>query len=429
MKNAVKANVAVFHPSLLSRGGSQRYAIATVVNLRNSGVRADLITSKYLPMACYPELLSGTTVHALETYQKSPVTRSSFKSRLPFLYASLFATGIYALLRLVRDWRVNRKMAEFIVDLERRNGMRYDVIYLHEASPFNWLAKYFNGLGRRTYLFCYDTPDKSLAWEIEGLTFLFMHEVVVRMAAKFDVLSVKRFMKKVFVLDSTMEEKALEYYGVKPFIIHGGIDLEAFNPTSSDMLRHRYGLSTDHLVVSNVTRFVPYRRVHDLFEAIAILPDIVQSQIYIYINAADEDEAYTRHLKNQYAEYLHPIGNIIIDHELTTTDSELASIYQSSDAFIFPNENQTWGNAVLEAMACGTCVLVSDSCGISEIVKDGENGFVFSCGDIDAIAEFLTGLVNDGDKYTNCGVNAGEYVKKNLSWDVWTTAHITHLEI
>lgn len=421
--------IAVFHPSLMSRGGSQRYAIQTVLNFKKKGFDVDLLTSKYLPSSCYPELTKNISVKAMFTFDEMPITRSSLRSRYSKTYHVLMSIGFYGFVRHLRNWRYNRKMLSYIKKLERDFDRAYDIVYIHESSPYIWLAKRFLKSNKRSFLFCYDTPDKFLEWESQGLSHPFIHKKIMKLVSKYETSIVREAVEKVFVLDATMESKVWEHYRVVSQTIHGGIDLDIFKPLESTFIKDRFPLSANKIVVSNVTRLVPYRRVHDILEAFTGLEEDIRSKICLYVNALEEDLIYANELKLKYSQDLYPRGNIILDHELSKNDIELSGIYQSSDAFVFPNENQTWGNAVLEAMACGACVLVSDSCGISEIVQDGVNGLIFECGDVEAIKRFLIDLVHNNVDFHGLGKEAASHVSENLSWDSWTDKHITHFNI
>ncbi len=55
---------------------------------------------------------------------------------------------------------------------------------------------------------------------------------------------------------------------------------------------------------------------------------------------------------------------------------ELATIYASSDVFVFPSATDTLGQSVMEAQASGVPALVSDKGGPKSIVRDGVSGYV-----------------------------------------------------
>ncbi len=59
---------------------------------------------------------------------------------------------------------------------------------------------------------------------------------------------------------------------------------------------------------------------------------------------------------------------------------ELASAFASADAFIFPSRTETLGLVLLEAMAAGCPVVAAGTGGITDVVQDGVNGYLFDPG-------------------------------------------------
>jgi len=72
------------------------------------------------------------------------------------------------------------------------------------------------------------------------------------------------------------------------------------------------------------------------------------------------------------------------------TGRELGSAFASADAFIFPSRTETLGLVLLEAMASGCPVVASRSGGITDIVTDGINGYLFDPASDDSGAIFST---------------------------------------
>jgi glycosyltransferase involved in cell wall biosynthesis len=69
---------------------------------------------------------------------------------------------------------------------------------------------------------------------------------------------------------------------------------------------------------------------------------------------------------------------------------ELPAFYGLAKAFVHASTTEQWGLVVNEAMAAGLPVLVSQRCGcVSELVKDGNNGFTFDPWKVDEITEKL----------------------------------------
>ena len=82
---------------------------------------------------------------------------------------------------------------------------------------------------------------------------------------------------------------------------------------------------------------------------------------------------------------------------------------------MFPNELQTWGNAPLEAMASGTMAIVSDGCGISEVIGEISDT-VYPTGDVEALGELVERYLNDPGQLKETALKQFQFVKENLTW-------------
>jgi glycosyltransferase involved in cell wall biosynthesis len=76
---------------------------------------------------------------------------------------------------------------------------------------------------------------------------------------------------------------------------------------------------------------------------------------------------------------------------------QLPEIYSQADIFLEMSRHHGFGRTGVEAMACGTACVLSDSGGISEYVEDGKNALVVPVGDIHKAAESICYLL---DNYT-----------------------------
>jgi glycosyltransferase involved in cell wall biosynthesis len=74
---------------------------------------------------------------------------------------------------------------------------------------------------------------------------------------------------------------------------------------------------------------------------------------------------------------------------------DLAAAYASADIFVFPGENETFGNVVLEAQASGLPVLAARAGGPIDHVFDGRNGFLFEPGNSTHLINRLHPVMED----------------------------------
>lgn len=77
------------------------------------------------------------------------------------------------------------------------------------------------------------------------------------------------------------------------------------------------------------------------------------------------------------------------------TGDDLARAYASADLFVFPSENDTFGNVVLEAMASGLPVVAARAGGPVDMVRHDENGFLYAPGDVRGFIDCVQQVVDD----------------------------------
>ncbi len=109
-----------------------------------------------------------------------------------------------------------------------------------------------------------------------------------------------------------------------------------------------------------------------------------------------------------------------LDHSINMTGylSELQLREQMQKAWVltYPSPKEGWGLCVIEAAACGTPSVASNSPGLCEAVHDGETGFLVPHGDIPALADKLLLLLQDFSLRTRMGI-AAEAWSRQCSWE------------
>ncbi len=75
--------------------------------------------------------------------------------------------------------------------------------------------------------------------------------------------------------------------------------------------------------------------------------------------------------------------------------ADVADWLRSIDVYINSSRSESFPNALLEAMACGCCVIGSAVGGIPELVSHEENGLVFPVNDQEALADAIKKVATD----------------------------------
>jgi glycosyltransferase involved in cell wall biosynthesis len=101
--------------------------------------------------------------------------------------------------------------------------------------------------------------------------------------------------------------------------------------------------------------------------------------------------------------------------------SRIPALLGAADVFVMPSEDEPWGLAVNEAMACGLPAVCSDGVGCAaDLVRPGETGYLHRVGDVRALANHLDDLRADRAACRRMGQAAQELVLRD--YDVKTTA-------
>lgn len=91
-------------------------------------------------------------------------------------------------------------------------------------------------------------------------------------------------------------------------------------------------------------------------------------------------------------------------------------LYRAHHVFVSPTYAEGFSNTILEAMASGQAVLSCRSVGVTDCIRDDENGVLVEPGDVPAIAAALTRLVTDNALRTRLREAALAECRRVYSW-------------
>jgi glycosyltransferase involved in cell wall biosynthesis len=98
-------------------------------------------------------------------------------------------------------------------------------------------------------------------------------------------------------------------------------------------------------------------------------------------------------------------------------DPEICDFYAACDAFVFPNDQQTWGLVVLEAMACGCPVLVSRGAGVHEVLTHGDDALLFPPRNPQALAEQIEAFVHQPELRRKIAQSGMRLARETYTYD------------
>jgi glycosyltransferase involved in cell wall biosynthesis len=100
-------------------------------------------------------------------------------------------------------------------------------------------------------------------------------------------------------------------------------------------------------------------------------------------------------------------------------EQKKVELYRSARVFVNPSEKEGWGLTVVEANACGTPVVASDSPGLRDSVRHDETGLLVPHGDVVAFADAVIRVLRDDDTWRRLRVGALAWAEQ-FRWDTVT---------
>ncbi len=194
--------------------------------------------------------------------------------------------------------------------------------------------------------------------------------------------------------------------------IRPAVDTAMFRPREEQAsLREGYNLGVKDkvvLFVSGLSFRDRRRRGEHLIEAVAMVREQIPEVRLVIIGEGEllpglKDLAHKLQLDSE----------VIFAGRVT--GEELALHYAMCDVFAFPSTYESFGYAVLEAMASGKPSIVCDIPGVGEIVRHGETGLKVPPDDVKALAEAIAFLLKDNGLQQKMGERARKEVESR-SW-------------
>lgn len=148
-----------------------------------------------------------------------------------------------------------------------------------------------------------------------------------------------------------------------------GIEAPLFNASRRSRELRRVWGGDEQFYVAFLGRLVWYKEVGIVREVFKRLQSYDKRLRFVFIG----DGPARRELEQTMP------GAIFLGH---VEKQRVGEALASCDALLFPSKTETYGQAVMESMACGVPPIVSDRGGPCEIVRDAQAGIVVPAGDV-----------------------------------------------
>jgi len=195
-------------------------------------------------------------------------------------------------------------------------------------------------------------------------------------------------------------------------VIHPGVDSVRFTPAADG----RRTVAPSFLYVGRLKR---YKGVGLAVRALA-LARAHRPDLSLDIAGSGDQRAELERLTQDLG-----LGGAVRFHGFVSEEQKL-ELLRRTWANVFPSPKEGWGITVVEAAACGTPSLASDSPGLRDSVRHGETGYLVPHGDVEALAGRMRELAAAPAAVAALGAGARRFAE-GLTWERTAAATERHL--
>ncbi len=288
----------------------------------------------------------------------------------------------------------------------RLHSGKFDVLWIHGyARWFHWIAM---------------LSAKLLGIKIlvrDEATLISSHRGLLKRMAKQLFFFILTMLCDGFLVIGSLNREYYLWYGIKEerlFLMPYAVDNKYFQDkpggceSASESLRAKIGLEKGRAVILYAGKMTERKRPGDLLEAYIRLSSDGKSEPQPYLLFIGDGE-----MRDSLEKRISAIGWNSVNFLGFINQSELPRYYNLGDILVLHSVYEPWGLVVNEAMNGRCAVIVSDQVGCGpDLVKDGENGYIFKAGSVDGLYYALVNILDSPVKLHEMGEKSLAIIRK-----------------
>jgi glycosyltransferase involved in cell wall biosynthesis len=293
------------------------------------------------------------------------------------------------------DEAYERQVAAWARELRAAGAAQADVLHLHHLTPLNEAAARV-------------APGVPVVSHLHGTELLMLEELESRPHAHAHGPAwrerLRRWAKASdrLVFAPGNRERAVELLGLSSrhfVVLPNGFDPTAFRPMEVDRTavwsrtfgERELAAIASGPVILFVGRFTEVKRIPLLLEAFAAARPSMDPPATLILVGGHPGEWEGEHPRDAI-ERLGLGGAAFLAgwHD----QSALPELLAAADLLVLPSARESFGQVIVEAMACGVPAIAAASLGPANIIRDGETGWLFDVDDRAALTAALVDAVN-----------------------------------
>jgi len=203
----------------------------------------------------------------------------------------------------------------------------------------------------------------------------------------------KRTLKKcdiLFPVSNQMKEKAIEF-GIAPekvVVVPNTVNTNIFKPNIESNFKTENDIPQDAKIILTIRRLVFEKRVEDVIEAFAQL-NPANTFLVIGGDGPDKEKLIALCKTLNVISKVRFLGFV--------NNKELPPIYAASDIYILSSQQEGLSLSLLESMASELITISTGNTGGTDVIKHGENGFLYEVANVNALSDCLNNALQLDD--------------------------------
>jgi glycosyltransferase involved in cell wall biosynthesis len=284
---------------------------------------------------------------------------------------------------------------------------QFDIIHAHDMSFLTQSAQKLSNKSNKPFVIELHLVRESYNSGIKGNIFAFYQVKIVRIFKSCNcIIALTQSLKNFITTHYKVQED-------KIIVVPNGADINKFVPKEEYKKKAEEIKDTLNLL-DNVVMYAGYMdKINGLTDIANVIPAIIRKRpdvSFIFIgHGPEEDKIIALSKKYPQVKFL-PMVHY----------DEMPIYYQMCDLFVIPRPSTISAETVtplklLEVMAMEKPVLGSKVGGIAEVIRHGENGYLFEKGNMESFKRTLLELLDTDN--TQIGRNARKTIVDNYTWD------------
>ena len=289
-----------------------------------------------------------------------------------------------------------------LVNVAKNNIKNFDIIHLHNYRSF------------QNIIVCHNARKYDVPYILQAHGSLPSNLSRQKLKYFYDFLWGKKLLHNTAKVIAVTKKEVEQYRDFdlpinKIEIIPNGINLSDFEQLPEPgIFRRKYNLAGDEKIILFLGRIDKTKGIDLLVKAFA---KVLEKLSLVKLVIAGPDDGYLTSLKKLIVD-LRINNKVLFTGPLYGEDKLKA--YVDADVYVLPSAYEIFGITVLEALACGTAVILTDRCGIADII-DGQGGFVVSY-DEKQLSKSILRILSDEKMRQELGEKGKLLVCKKFNW-------------